>query len=171
MCPAQRQLPEPATCPPPPHTHAKTHTRARAPAEHHLCAAARARGQLVVDDVPLSINDGLVLGGVVQPDLGVLLLTLELQLDVEQQDFGVCVWCGCGCGSAGVGVCWCVCVRVGVYMHMPCHAMPCCNWRAAGACGMHTRHARRPLAGPAAATAARHRHSLSKALGCCSKPA
>lgn len=39
------------------------------PAEHDLCATVGTLCQLAVDDVPLSIHNGLVLGGVIQPHL------------------------------------------------------------------------------------------------------
>lgn len=62
----------------------------RKPRQHDGRAAGGALGELVVDDVPLRVHDGLVLARVVEPHLGILLFRLELQLDVEQQDLGVC---------------------------------------------------------------------------------
>ncbi|GIX65607.1 uncharacterized protein BcabD6B2_50420 [Babesia caballi] len=47
------------------------------------------RGDLVVQNGPLGVDDALVLHGVLDEDLGVLLLGLELELDVDQQDLGV----------------------------------------------------------------------------------
>ena len=51
---------------------------------------------------PTCVHDGLVLRGVVQPDLRILLLALQLQLDVEQQDLGVLQrWEGTQAGRRG----------------------------------------------------------------------
>mmetsp|Transcript_77198 Transcript_77198/g.226426 ORF Transcript_77198/g.226426 Transcript_77198/m.226426 type:complete len:381 (+) Transcript_77198:378-1520(+) len=58
-------------------------------AEHHLRPGLGDEVQLLVDDVPLSVDDGLVLVGVRDADLSVVLLRLELELEVEQQDLGV----------------------------------------------------------------------------------
>ena len=45
--------------------------------------------ELVVDDLPLGVDDALVLVGILDADLGVLLLGLELELDVEEEDLGM----------------------------------------------------------------------------------
>lgn len=37
------------------------------PAQHNLCTRLTALGQLVVDDVPLGIHNGLVLGWIIKP--------------------------------------------------------------------------------------------------------
>lgn len=50
--------------------------------------------QLVVEDVPLGVDDLLVFFDVVQSDLGVVLLRFELQLDVEEGDFRFLVGLG-----------------------------------------------------------------------------
>jgi len=42
--------------------------------------------ELVVDDLPLGINDGLVLADLVNPDLGIVSFVLELELNVEAED-------------------------------------------------------------------------------------
>lgn len=45
--------------------------------------------ELVVDDLPLGIDDRLVLADLVNPDLGVVPLGLELKLNVEANDLGL----------------------------------------------------------------------------------
>lgn len=45
--------------------------------------------ELLVDDLPLGVDDGLVLGDLFDADLGVVLLGLELELDVEAHDLGL----------------------------------------------------------------------------------
>mmetsp|Transcript_42853 Transcript_42853/g.100760 ORF Transcript_42853/g.100760 Transcript_42853/m.100760 type:complete len:285 (-) Transcript_42853:651-1505(-) len=57
--------------------------------EHDLAASGDDFVELLVDDVPLRVDDALVLFGVVEADFGVLLLRFELELDVEEADFGV----------------------------------------------------------------------------------
>jgi hypothetical protein len=42
--------------------------------------------ELVIDDLPLGVDDRLVLQRVGETDLGAVLLVLELELDVEQND-------------------------------------------------------------------------------------
>ena len=57
--------------------------------QDNLSAALDALGQFVVNDVPLRIDNLLVLGGIRQANLGVVLLALELQFQVQRQYFGV----------------------------------------------------------------------------------
>mmetsp|Transcript_7146 Transcript_7146/g.15496 ORF Transcript_7146/g.15496 Transcript_7146/m.15496 type:complete len:348 (+) Transcript_7146:432-1475(+) len=57
--------------------------------ENHLRPAVHALVELVIDDLPLGVHDGLILGRIGNAHLSVLLLSLELQLDVEQQDLRV----------------------------------------------------------------------------------
>lgn len=57
--------------------------------QHHL-GACRVHGlELLVDDLPLGVDNGLVLGNLLDAHLGVVLLGLELKLDVEAADLGV----------------------------------------------------------------------------------
>ena len=62
--------------------------------EHNLGTGSADGVQLLVEDVPLGVDDLLVLLDVVDADLGVVLLGLELQLDVEEGDLGVGVVLG-----------------------------------------------------------------------------
>lgn len=45
--------------------------------------------KLVVDNLPLSVDDGLVLRDLLDTDFRVILLALQLQLNVQAHDFGV----------------------------------------------------------------------------------
>lgn len=45
--------------------------------------------ELVVDDFPFGVDDGLVIFGFFDSDFGVFLLSLELEFDIEGEDFGV----------------------------------------------------------------------------------
>mmetsp|Transcript_125401 Transcript_125401/g.217406 ORF Transcript_125401/g.217406 Transcript_125401/m.217406 type:complete len:232 (-) Transcript_125401:633-1328(-) len=54
-----------------------------------LCPASDALLQLVINDLPLGINDALVLQWVLEPDLGIVLLCLQFQLNVKAQDLWV----------------------------------------------------------------------------------
>lgn len=60
--------------------------------------------ELCVDDLPLGVDNGLVFGHVVDPDLCVVLFRLELQLDTEADNLGVLerLWLLL---EAGVGKC------------------------------------------------------------------
>mmetsp|Transcript_22640 Transcript_22640/g.65168 ORF Transcript_22640/g.65168 Transcript_22640/m.65168 type:complete len:482 (+) Transcript_22640:434-1879(+) len=58
-------------------------------AEDDVGPAVDAGVELVVDDLPLGVDDALVLAGILDADLGVLLLGLELELDVEEEDLGM----------------------------------------------------------------------------------
>mmetsp|Transcript_28900 Transcript_28900/g.59096 ORF Transcript_28900/g.59096 Transcript_28900/m.59096 type:complete len:506 (-) Transcript_28900:234-1751(-) len=57
--------------------------------EDDVCPARDARIQLVVDDLPLGVDDGLVHGWVRDAHFGVLLLRLKLELHVEKQQLAV----------------------------------------------------------------------------------
>jgi hypothetical protein len=58
-------------------------------AENNLCASLVKSFHLVEDNLPLGIDNSLVLGDLLNADLGVILLTLELKLDVQANDLGV----------------------------------------------------------------------------------
>lgn len=58
-------------------------------AENNLGSGLVDSLQLVVDDLPLGIDDGLVLRHMLDAHLGVVLLTLQLQLDVQADNLGV----------------------------------------------------------------------------------
>ena len=57
--------------------------------EHHLGARLGAGLELLVDDLPLGVDDGLVFRHLLHANLGVVLLSLELELDVEAHDLGL----------------------------------------------------------------------------------
>ena len=59
-------------------------------AQHHPGASINKLLQLVVEDIPLSINDSLVVLDIVDADFGVFLLALELKLDVENGNLKRC---------------------------------------------------------------------------------
>mmetsp|Transcript_26228 Transcript_26228/g.76937 ORF Transcript_26228/g.76937 Transcript_26228/m.76937 type:complete len:415 (-) Transcript_26228:544-1788(-) len=56
--------------------------------EDHLAACGDDEVELLVDDAPLRVHDGLVLRGLGDADFGVVLLRLELELHVEEDDLG-----------------------------------------------------------------------------------
>ena len=58
-------------------------------AEDDVGPALDAVVELVVDDLPLGIDDALVLRRVLNADLGILLLGLELKLDVQEEYLGI----------------------------------------------------------------------------------
>lgn len=45
--------------------------------------------ELVVDNLPLGVDDGLILGDLLNADFGVVFFALELELDVQADDFGI----------------------------------------------------------------------------------
>mmetsp|Transcript_1348 Transcript_1348/g.2651 ORF Transcript_1348/g.2651 Transcript_1348/m.2651 type:complete len:297 (-) Transcript_1348:464-1354(-) len=57
--------------------------------KNHVCSSFDAALKLVVDNLPLCVNNTLVQGRVFDADLSVLLLALQLQLNVEQKHFRV----------------------------------------------------------------------------------
>ena len=58
--------------------------------EDDLRARLDALVKLLVDDLPLGVDDGLVVSGVRDAHLSVLFLRLELELNVEDQDLRRC---------------------------------------------------------------------------------
>lgn len=58
-------------------------------AENDLCASLVESLHLVVDNLPLCVDDGLVLGHLLNADLGVVLFGLEFELDVQADNVGV----------------------------------------------------------------------------------
>ena len=57
--------------------------------EDDLSAALNAEAQLLVDDGPLSVNDGLIRCDVINADFGIRRLAFKLQLKVQDKDLGV----------------------------------------------------------------------------------
>ena len=57
--------------------------------EHDLSPTVDDLLQFLVDNVPLRVDDFLVVLRLVNPDLCILLLTFELKLQVQKTDFGV----------------------------------------------------------------------------------
>ena len=58
-------------------------------AEHDLGARGVQRLHLVVDELPLGVDDGLILGHALHAHLGVILFRFQLELDVQADDLGV----------------------------------------------------------------------------------
>jgi len=50
--------------------------------------------ELVIDDLPLGIDDSLILADFVNPDFSIVPLGLELQLDVEANDLRILEFLG-----------------------------------------------------------------------------
>ncbi len=57
--------------------------------EDDLGTAGDALLELVVDDLPLGVDDGLVLTRILDADFGVILLSHELEFDVQQENLAV----------------------------------------------------------------------------------
>jgi hypothetical protein len=55
-------------------------------AEHDLDAGINQLLELLVEDLPLSVNNGLILLDVINADLGILLLSLQLELNIQQSN-------------------------------------------------------------------------------------
>lgn len=58
-------------------------------AENNLGASLVDSLQLVKDDLPLGIDDGLVFGDLLHTNLRIILLALQLQLDIQTHNLGV----------------------------------------------------------------------------------
>lgn len=58
-------------------------------AQNDLCSSLVDGLHLVVDDLPLCIDDGLVFRNLLDTDFGIVLFGLELQLDVQADNGGV----------------------------------------------------------------------------------
>lgn len=57
--------------------------------EHDLGAGLVGGFELLEDDLPFCVDDGLVFGYLLDADLGVVLFGLELELDVQAYDLGL----------------------------------------------------------------------------------
>lgn len=73
-------------------------------AEHHLGARLGDGLELLVDDLPLGVHNGLVFGHLLDADLGVVLFGLELQLDIQAHNLGLAEGLGLLL-EAGIGEC------------------------------------------------------------------
>ncbi len=56
--------------------------------QHNLGTCGMDRLELLEDDLPLCVHDGLVIRNLLDPNLGVILLRLQLELDVQADNLG-----------------------------------------------------------------------------------